>query len=262
MKFKKILLLPFILVLIAFFVWKSGILEIRRVDTEIIAASCVAEDQIRETAGLLRSNIFLVNEDSIKNKLLDKFVCLREVKLHRKFPGAVKLTVEGRVAIASVVTFKDNRQFQGLDLNGLEATPSSQSALLDWSAPQPTSQQFLADDKGVLFAQFQGEDLPKLFLSEQMVKVGQRLDEGLFKKISIVFTEAEKFGIGVLEAVVSDQDFLILQPQKIAFSLKKDISKQLISLQLILQKAKIDESMIETFDLRFDKPVVKFLPKK
>jgi len=88
------------------------------------------------------------------------------------------------------------------------------------------------------------------------------LDEGLFKKISTVFTETRKYEINISEAEVLDQDFLVLSPRKIAFSLKRDILKQLVSLQLILQKAKIDESMIETVDLRFDKPVVKFLPKK
>lgn len=253
MKFNKLLFLPLILALFIFFVWKSGILNIRRVDTEIIEAKCVTEEQVKMESSLPGGNILFVGEDAVRNKLLDKFICVKSVVIQRKFPGAVKLTVEGRVAMASVMTFKDDK---------LEATPSSQSALLDWSSPQPASQQFLADDKGVLFAEFQNGGLPKLFLPEQTVKIGQRLDEGLFKKISTIFVETKKSDINVTEAVVRDQDFLILHPQKITFSFKKDILKQLVSLQLILQKAKIDESMIETVDLRFDKPVVKFVPKK
>lgn len=262
MKFNKLLFLPVVLALFIFSVWRLGVLEIHRVDIETAGVRCVTEDQIRETAGLLGNNILFASEESVNRGLLDKFICVSKVKLQRNFPNAVKLTVEGRVAIAGIATYKGSRQAVPLDLSNLEATSSSQSALLDWSVPSPSSQQFLADDKGVLFAEFQGGDLPKLFLPEQTVKLGQRLDEGLFKKISTVFAEIKKSDINIAEAVVSDQDFLILNPRKIVFSLKKDISKQLVSLQLILQKAKIDESMIETVDLRFDKPVVKFLPKK
>ncbi|KKS71196.1 MAG: hypothetical protein UV41_C0004G0020 [Candidatus Daviesbacteria bacterium GW2011_GWA2_42_7] len=227
--------------------------RINKIEVTINNAVCTTEEGLRVESGLPGSNILFISEETVRRKLFDKFICIKDVSLKRQFPSVVKLTVDGRVAIAGLMTHKGIR---------MEATPSSQSALLDWSTPQLTSQPFLVDDQGVLFAQFQGEDLPKLFLPEQTVKVGQRLDEGLFKKISTVFTETRKYEINISEAEVLDQDFLVLSPRKIAFSLKRDILKQLVSLQLILQKAKIDESMIETVDLRFDKPVVKFLPKK
>lgn len=236
--------------------------KINKINVAINNAGCVTEEVLRVESGLSGGNIFLISEETIKRKLFDKFICIKDISLKRQFPGALNMTVEGRVAIANLMTYTGNKKPASLDLSNLEASPSSGSALLDWSVPQPASQPFLVDDNGVLFAEFQGGDLPKLFLPEQTVKVGQRLDEGLFKKISTVFTETKKYEINISEAEVSDQDFLILNSQKVAFSLKKDILKQLVSLQLILQKAKIDESMIETVDLRFDKPVVKFLPKK
>ena len=61
-------------------------------------------------------------------------------------------------------------------------------------------------------------------------------------------------------------NYLIVFPQvdnpKVFFRLDNEIDLQLASLQLILEKAKIDERILEFIDLRFDKPIVRFAPKK
>jgi hypothetical protein len=47
-----------------------------------------------------------------------------------------------------------------------------------------------------------------------------------------------------------------VQEMKVILNLKGEYLKQLASLQLILQKNKIDSKRIESVDLRFAKPVV------
>ncbi len=261
-KKKKILLVTSLcglLLLIGALVGFGG--RINQVEASVDNAPCVSEESIKTEANLMGSNMLFIG-DKIKHKILDKYICVKDVRLEKKFPGSIRIIVSGRSALSSVVTYKEADRKLALDLKSMEASSSSQSALLDWSRPSMSSQEFLSDDSGVLFAIFAGESLPRLYMPEQSVKLGQRLNEGLFWKISTVFEGLKKSEVSFSEALIFNEELLIINPSKIAFSLKKDLSKQLISLQLILQKSKIDSSMIESIDLRFDKPVVKFVPKK
>ena len=75
----------------------------------------------------------------------------------------------------------------------------------------------------------------------------------------------KKMGISVNESFLNDSFFIIKDETsviKVIFRLKNEVDIQLASLQLILDKAKIDEKELEFIDLRFDKPVVRYAPKK
>lgn len=260
---KKFLAFPLIIFLVFFLIWKLGILNIEQIFLEINNAACTSEESIKKELDLVGKNIFFINESSIEKKLKGKFPCVRDIELEKKILNKVKVKVEGRVGMVKVTSFTEK---ETLDLLDLEATSSSQAALLNWSFPQFVQDKFLADSEGVLFAKSQDENLPTLFWPEENLKVGQRMDLWLFSKVREVLTklstlEGSNFG-GSSKMKLSSNQLLVKMGQKIVFSLEKDHLRQLASLQLILQKAKIDGRMIDFIDLRFDKPVVIYIQKK
>ena len=259
MNFNKRLLLLLLIPVFALLIFKSNFFVIRKVSVQTKEVSCVMNEALTAELSLLGQNILFLDDKKITEKIKEKYLCLEDIKLERRFPGEIKLLVSGRVPLTRVVTYQ---QTPGLDLSSSDASPSSQSALIDWSSLSFASPQFLADKKGVLFALSSDENFPLFFVPEQTVKLSQRLDAGLFEKVFLIFNGLNKEGIKVQEAKLVDQDLLIYNPQKIAFSLKKDVNRQLISLQLILQKATIDDRKMELIDLRFNKPIVVYNPKK
>ncbi|MBI2334917.1 FtsQ-type POTRA domain-containing protein [Candidatus Daviesbacteria bacterium] len=110
---------------------------------------------------------------------------------------------------------------------------------------------YLVDKEGVLFS---GGDASLKIYSDKKEKD--------FKKILSVLERTKFFGIDITEASATAESLLIQSMPQISFALDKDIEEQIASLQLILAKAKIDEETLEFIDLRFDKPVVRFAPKK
>lgn len=259
MKKRKQLILLAVVVGILVIFGRSGFLGVNKVDTQVNNARCTSVEEIKSASGLLSSNILFINEGVISNKLSERYPCIKFIKLEKKFPKTVLVIVEGR---ESFVRLSPYREVALLDLNNPESTPSSQSALLDWSLPSLAPQQFLIDKNGVVFAVSQNENLPLLFIPEESLKVGQKLGGELFNNIAIIFQGLNGLGIVVTETKITGEDLLILSPQKITFSLQKEAKRQIISLQLILQKAKIDGRMMDVIDLRFDKAVVRYLPKK
>ena len=80
-----------------------------------------------------------------------------------------------------------------------------------------------------------------------------------------ILRAVKKLGFDSLTTQILDNFFLIyptsLSP-KVIFRLDQRIDVQIASLQLILEKAKMYSESLEFIDLRFDKPIVKFAPKK
>lgn len=115
-----------------------------------------------------------------------------------------------------------------------------------------TREAFLLDEEGAIFSGTTSATL-KIFLSEKNIN---------FKNILAILNKIKIFGIEVGEVVVAGTNLMINSTPKIVLDLNRDLSLQIASLQLILQQAKIDEEAAEFIDLRFDKPVVRFAPKK
>lgn len=115
-----------------------------------------------------------------------------------------------------------------------------------------TREAFLLDEEGVLFSGTTSATL-KIYSSEKNIN---------FKNILAILNKIKIFGIEVGETVVAQNSLTINSMPKIVLDLDRDLSLQIASLQLILQQAKIDGEAAEFIDLRFDKPVVRFAPKK
>lgn len=259
MKKRKFLVLAVFVLGILAILGGSGILGVGSIEVERNGTPCLSDDQVRKDSEISGQNILFLSPEKISQKLQNKYPCVKSVRIEKKFPKDVKLFVDGRVALVHVTSYK---LVSNLDLDNLEATPSSQAALLDWSLPTAESEEFLVDDSGIIIATYQNESLPRLFMPEVVLKVGANLGSDLFNKIAKILEGLNKAGMTSTDLTLNGDDLLIHSSPKIAFTLKKDVEREVISLQLILQKAKIDERGIDTLDLRFDKPIVRFLPKK
>lgn len=244
---KKFLIIPIFIFFIFFLIWIQRIFNIKQVFIERNNTDCVKAENIEKRLGLKGKNIFLVDKRSLL-KILAGYPCIKDINLEKKFPSEVRVKVEGRSAFVNIAPKKIDEH---LNILSLEATPSSQTALLNWAFPS-LNQGFLADNEGVIFATGSDENLPAIFWPEENLKVGQKLDGSIFSKVKKVLESYPKSK----EVQLSTNILQIQMEEKVALSLQKDLDKQLASLQLILEKAKIENKPMETIDLRFDKPVV------
>jgi cell division septal protein FtsQ len=265
-----------ILIALGVLLFKFNILAINKINVQLENINCASSQEIKsdshllnEASFLLRNkNILTVETETIAKQLMKKYPCIKAVNFEKQFPATINLTVNGRVARFRVAELKIK---PGIDLTNLQASPSSQAALLDWSFPNVESDKVVVTDEGgFVFEKDNGNLLPLIFLSIPSPKIGQQLENNLFNQLTVVFNKLGQPVDKISEASsaaknysakakVVDNLLLIDSQQHLIFTLEKDILRQLASLQLILQKAKINGREIKTIDLRFDKPVIEYL---
>lgn len=267
MKLFKILLPVFFLIIIfALFIVKTNFLGVKDVGVRFIGASCAPEQDIKNEVSLVGQNILFLSKKKITGQIINKYPCVKTVLLERHFSNKVTLTLTSRTALARLSSYQ---QVVLPDLMQLDASSSSVAALVDWSFPKIPQDKFLIiDDEGFVFKESSENNLPLIFLPTNY-QIGQKITSGLAPKLADL---EEKLKLlkdqGSVESyenffVKLQDDYLLIDIHpKILFSLEKDFSKELASLQLILQKAKIDGKVIQTLDLRFDKPVIVFTNEK
>lgn len=260
MKKKRILLIPFLILIILILIWKLNIFSIDKIEVSS-NAECATNDDLQNEVNTIGINWFDLQSDKIKNKLKPKYLCIKEVNLSYQFPKTIKIVVYGRNFLTKVFQLD-----QTLNLPEIEASSSSETALLDWSFPAESSEDALVvDDTGYIFTKKpQNFPLPILYLSENLI-LGKQMDTNRFNLIGQVFGKYPQINKissqSIINAKIFGNTLLINDTPRVVFSLEKDILKQLASLQLILQKAKIDQRSVEIIDLRFDKPVIQYQPK-
>lgn len=258
MKFKRKLFLGLVFILLFFVAgWKFRLLNIKQIEVNNNGASCINQELIKDELELIGENIFLVNEKNVLIKVTSEYPCVKNLNIEKKIPQKVVVNLEGRKALTRIVTYTPTLE---VDISEII---SSTSALADWSTPSsPSGKLFIIDGEGVVFGESEDYALPMLFIQEENLNLGERLDKAIFANISIIFEKLGKLNLGISEAKLTDNYLLVKTHPQLIFSLRKDILTQLASLQLILQKAKIDGREMKIVDLRFDKPVVTYLPKK
>jgi len=249
----KVLIFPLALVvLISGAVFKLNLLTVGQVQIEVNNVGCADERDLVIVSGLTGQNILLINEEDVERKLQNRYPCLKEVKIIRQFGRSLTLKAEGRVSLAKIAGFRPSAPVL---LKSLQPGKASSAAMLDWSFPEASQEASLlvVDGTGFIFNQDGAHGLPLVFLADEDLKVGNNPS---LAKIAAVFPKLNELGVPVSEAKISDDFLLIQTTPKLAFSLRKDVFRQLASLQLILQEAKINGKVVEFIDLRFDKPVV------
>lgn len=232
MRIPKIFLVAVVLVLIIF---SLSLFRISKVEIEAKDINCSSLDEIQGVLNLKDQNFFIVQFTNAEKAILKKFYCIKSVKFEKFFPNKIKVDMEGRLPLANLI-----------------ATPSGEF-----------EDNFLFDEEGVVFSKDNIPYLPKIYLSNFKPTLGQKLWDERMQNIIFILDRARLIKLDILEAWVKD-NFLEVQTvgPKIIFRTDNDMDIQLASLQLILGEAKIDFSNLEFIDLRFDKPVVRFAPKK
>lgn len=268
---KKLLVLSLILVSLIgiYFVFSAKIFFIKSIEIHLNKIDCVDETRIREASNLIGKNFFYLDFYGVENDLKKKFICIKGISFSKKLPDYVKMNVFGREAAALLtLTNQSEASESGILENFMQtqassSAASSESAKLSFST-SGVSEKFIVDSDGMIFSKnYEQFSAPEVYISGINLSLGQMLEKGLVSNTLKILEKVKTFGIEVKEAkVISEKALLINGNPKIVFRLDSDIDKQTASLQLILKTAKIDSNTLEFVDLRFDKPIVKFAPKK
>lgn len=217
-------------------------------------SGCASVDQIREKSQLKGQSWIAINNDSIKQRLQKQFLCLEEVRARRQLPDIIELQLIERQPVL-VVQLASKSSYP--DLQALESTSSSLAAQAAFISQSPAVS-FLVDRLGVVFSQdlSRAGHLPHIFLIDHPLSLGQQFPGDQESKILAILEKLSQLSIATGQVKLIGQTLVVTGDNQIIFSLEKDDRVQLASLQLILQKAKIDSRPIDRIDLRFDKPVV------
>ncbi len=247
---------PFFLIMIlTYLFFKSGIFTIKQVAVEARSLSCATEKEIRNSANLLGQNFFLANTKATEEALKAKFFCIKSAPVSRNFPDKVKIQALSRQQVAVLATLKEKEaSLSSLFLN--IATPGAAGI----------RENFKVDSEGVVFSKDTEElNVPKIYIFDPGISLGKELESNYIGNTLKLLEGMKTFRVAVSESWIFDNIFIVnsnTSKLKIVFRLDDPVDIQLASLQLILDKAKIDLKELEFIDLRFDKPIVRFAPKK
>lgn len=259
MNFYKVIIFLIIICFATALLWKSGFLNIGQIDLEKNNIQCLNDHNLLSEIKIKGENILLINEQELSKKVLVKYLCIKNIFFEKKFPNKIKVIINERKGMAGISSIKNQNL---ISLDDLESTASSQAVLLDWSFPPLEAENFIVDNEGIIFTQNDERNLPIIYISEQILEMGKKIENIDFNKVSLLLDKLPQMNINVTQTKIIEHNLQIKSRQKIVLSLEKDVLKQLASLHLILEKAKIEGVTMEIIDLRFDRPVVRYLPKK
>lgn len=258
---KSLKTVPLVICLIVLLVviFKSPLLQIRKISVDLHGVNCVTDQQIVND-DRLKQNILMFEQEKVRQQWLLQYPCIGQVFFHRRFFNRLIVDIHPRIPFLQVAGFLPKPLST---LSNAEASSSTGTALFDWSFPVATSGGILvADQQGVLIASGQQSNLPLLYYPESELVVGQHLDPKVFSTIAIVIEKMNSLASPVSQVRFDGKSLLLQTQQKVVLSFSDEINRQLASLQLILSKAKIDGKAMDKIDLRFDKPVVIYSPQK
>lgn len=224
--------------------------NIKSINVKINNVSCADENQIKDSSKLLGQNFFLINTTQIAQSLKRNFLCIKNVNFSKVIPNHIRLDAEGRDPFARLISIKEQEATGSSFIENI-ATPSAEQII----------DTYIVDNEGVIFSKETNFEIPKIFVLNQSLSLGLKLNENL-KNSLMILNNLKKLGLPPQDATVKDEYFVTSSTPKIIFRSNERLDLQIASLQLILEKAKIEEQDLEFIDLRFDKPIVKFAPKK
>lgn len=243
------------LIFLVVFVLKDKLFIVGQIEVTANQVGCTSSDQIKNSSSLLGQSFFALDERKITKSLLEKFICIKSINLSKTLPDKIDLKVTGRDPAAILISLK-SKSASASSLIENTATPSAQDV----------ADAFVVDGEGVIFAKDTEKlNIPKVYLYDLSLSLGKKLKGDFISNVLKILDKVKTFGETIKESWVSDDIFLInsdTHSLKIVFRLDDKTEIQLASLQLILTEAKINLKQLEFIDLRFDKPIVKFAPKK
>lgn len=228
---------------------------------------CVSSSELEILVNSEKINLAL-QEDALKNKLKKKYSCIESINKKWR-PMSLELYVSGRKAVLSIREVK--KTIIEPEMLSPEATASSQAAIPKPSPLLEYGETFLTDDTGLIFAKkdFQ-TSIPQIDWIGRELAVGQTFEPEDIKLITGITEFLKMQGYPYDSLTVEDGSLTVTGKGEtdtggknlFIFSLSGDYTTQVTSLQLILQKAKMNSKSIQKVDLRFNKPVVVYTPDK
>lgn len=244
----------FPIIIFIYFFFKLGIFTIRQVIVETKQLGCANGNQIRNSTNLLGQNFFLINSKGTEDTIKRKFYCIKSASVNKIFPDKVKIEALSRQPAALLIVLKEKE--------------ASVSSLIDIATPSARQVQgsYQVDKEGVIFSKdTEALNIPKVYIFDAGIELGKQMEGKLISNALRALEKVKQVGLVVKESWVLDKYFIVnseVLNLRIIFRLNEKLDLQLASLQVILDKAKIDLKELEFIDLRFDKPIVKFAPEK
>lgn len=237
---------------------------VKNVDLKLRQIKCVEKGQLEKEIELSGKSIFWNFED-INGKLKAKHQCIENVTFKKKYPNSIEVEVNGKQTAIILKPYQKSI-FEEVQVIK-EASSSSESATFIEQRVnlnvESNQSAMLVDHLGKLFDLANGfdEGLSVYYLTPPVELGGLVSQERVINLLKIV-DELRK-NVFSFKRLFWEEDLLLVEANpQVLFSLNHDPLRQAASLQLILQKAKMDSKQVEKIDLRFSKPVVWYVPKK
>lgn len=190
-----------------------------------------------------------INVGNIASQITKKYPEIDSIVIKKTFPNSVSLTVIKRTPVAIAVNGL-------LTQNSIEGE-ASDSVNIKYGFEKKEGQEFLIDIKGSLLEKKE-VNLPIIGLDLQNKVPGDSMA-----------SPTVLFMLQTLQKLTEKPYWIVSQDEKIVFfnpdgslvllDSSKNLAEQLSSLQLITNRFRIEGRKFEYLDLRFQKPVVKFL---
>lgn len=251
--FFPLLVIGIIIVIILFlFIVKNEFLNIKSVEIVDNNLDCVNQAFIKEESRFIGKNLFNVETKNTETKIKNKFLCIKDISFSKVLPNKLRMHITTRKPLLRVIKFQE-----------MEASTSSILENISTPSAQQSVESYFMDDEGILFAKSLDDlDIPNIFVIDKNITLGRKISGINIESVIKILNNLRVFGVDTKTILISGNDLVIYSVPKIIFSLKNEIDLQIASLQLILERSKIDSSKVEFIDLRFDKPIIKIAPKK
>ena len=230
-----------IIFIIIFGIYYSPVFKVKSNNFSGEEPTCTTREEIGKVAGILGENILFLDKLKLGKNIKDKFLCIRSATVYTSIPDRVKIDLKNRRA----------------SLTLLPAMPDDST---ECEKPVQTGQGLLVDDEGIVFAlDVAQSSQPAVFILREDLSVGKELDQELIQKTVQVLEKVKSLDVNADDPKIYSKIYFSLgQKPQMVFILDDKSDRQLASLQLILDQAKMNTKEVEFLDLRFDKPIVRY----
>ena len=214
----------FILSFIAALIFAISVFKVKEV--RLVQTHPCLPENFQKESGIDGKDILFISSQKLENGLKDKFPCIDEIKIAKNFPSKITINITAKQPIVRI---------EGTNL--------------------------LISESGQVTENTASKDNPIIYLpQEPKPQVGQIItDTNVLSALKITSALLKSdFMPSTIRFLKDDIAIYNRQGLVVLFSAKKEIDKQVDSLQQVLSQAKIDATKITKIDLRFDKPVIEY----
>lgn len=230
---------------------RSDLFQIAQIQVGQIPA-CATEEGIKLTAEAVGASIIFFDTGKASKKIGEKFYCISEVKITKKYPNKLTIATFERIPVAALVQIESQPQ---LSIATISAIPATDSAFLATTFPL-----FALDKEGVIFTKLATNSaLPRLFFASDL-PIGAKISDKEILWLLKFLGKAAEFNLNFSQFVKTSENLIVGQTGdgiKLIMSANFEPEKIASSLQAILRQAKIEGVNFKILDLRFEKPILK-----